>query len=353
MRVMDKPANTDGTPSGGLRRAALFALLLIAFGLRLSDMVIVGNTHHPDEIFQTLEPGHRLWTGMGVVTWEWREGIRSWALPAVIAIIMRLSALVSETPLVYLGGVHAVLALSSLLIVYVAFRMGERVAGFTGAMIAGLLCALWPDLVYYGARSSSEAVATPLLVLVVYLASIHDGSREDGQRRLLWIGVLLGVVFILRFHLALALFVIAAWTCRTDIRGRWLPLIAAAALPVVASGLFDWATLGTPFQSIWKNFWINIIDSRSTSYGTHGRLFFLRGGASELGLAIIPVVVGLIAGARRAPLFVLSAAAVYLTFSAIAHKEMRFVYPATPLLVIAVSVGGAARVGGVAPPFCV
>src|SRR5512143_2896486 len=67
-----------GTLVGGL---ALRVYLAIAFP----------NIYHPDEVFQTLEPAHRLATGWGIVTWEWRVGIRSWLLPSILAGLMNFA----------------------------------------------------------------------------------------------------------------------------------------------------------------------------------------------------------------------------------------------------------------------
>ena len=45
-----------------------------------------------DEIFQTLEQGHRLAFGYGLVPWEYQSGARSWLLPGVIGGFMKLLA---------------------------------------------------------------------------------------------------------------------------------------------------------------------------------------------------------------------------------------------------------------------
>ncbi|MDB5643188.1 MAG: mannosyltransferase [Hyphomicrobiales bacterium] len=307
------------TPDARTRSVVLFSLLLTAYALRLTEVAVMGSTHQPDEVFQTLEPAHRLWTGQGVVTWEWRDGIRSWLLPAFIAGVMKVFGAISVSPRVYLAGVYSVFAASSLLIVYVGFRVGERFQGLSGAFVVGGSCVVWPDLVYFGARTLTEAVAAPLLALAAYLALFIPSAESEARRRVFWIGLILGLIFVLRFHLSLALLVIAVSACRTHVRQRWLVLIAGAAIPVGAGGLLDWITLGTPFQAVWKNVWANIIEGRSSEFGVQRRLFFPLESFHELGLAILPILIFLIVGARRIPLFVACAAAVWLTFSLIPH----------------------------------
>ena len=49
------------------------ALLGSALALRIGLAVGSPNIFFPDEIFQTLEPAHRLVYGYGVISWEWRR----------------------------------------------------------------------------------------------------------------------------------------------------------------------------------------------------------------------------------------------------------------------------------------
>jgi hypothetical protein len=59
------------------RYGALCALLLLAAAVRL-PLAFWPNIVHVDELYQYLEPAWRLLGHQGVVTWEWRDGIRSW-----------------------------------------------------------------------------------------------------------------------------------------------------------------------------------------------------------------------------------------------------------------------------------
>ena len=65
------------------------ALAGSALALRIGLAVCSPNIFFPDEIFQTLEPAHRLVYGYGVISWEWRLGMRSWVLPTFLAGVMR------------------------------------------------------------------------------------------------------------------------------------------------------------------------------------------------------------------------------------------------------------------------
>ena len=63
---------------------ALIVILLVAAASRLS-LAFWPNFHHPDEIFQYLEPAWRMLGHDSIVSWEWRYGIRGWLLPTMMA----------------------------------------------------------------------------------------------------------------------------------------------------------------------------------------------------------------------------------------------------------------------------
>lgn len=74
------------------RRAIIVCLVVISaigFSLRVRETLSISHLLHPDEVFQTLEPAHRLAFGVGVISWEWRDGIRSWVFPACLAVVMK------------------------------------------------------------------------------------------------------------------------------------------------------------------------------------------------------------------------------------------------------------------------
>ena len=47
-------------------------ILVLAFVLRATFALTTHYIAHPDEVFQYLEPAHRLVFGQGIVTWEYR-----------------------------------------------------------------------------------------------------------------------------------------------------------------------------------------------------------------------------------------------------------------------------------------
>jgi hypothetical protein len=157
--------------------------------------------------------------------------------------------------------------------------------------------------------------------------------------------VIAGLAFCLRVQLAPALGIVALWACRGEIRRGWLPLLLGATVPVLATGILDLATWGAPFQSIWKNVFVNVIEHRADRYGTFGPWEYGWMALDKGGAAVVPVAVAAVLGARRAPVFALAALAVVISHSLIGHKEYRFLYPAVALTIVLAGVGSAEILG--------
>jgi hypothetical protein len=153
------------------------------------------------------------------------------------------------------------------------------------------------------------------------------------------IGALLGLAFDLRFQLAPALAVVAIGAAWRDVRRGWLPLLAAAAGPVLLLGAVDWATWGSPFQSIWKNIDVNFFHNRSAIYGVEPFYWYATQLISRYGVIAFPLAVCFAFGVRAAPLLAITSVVVVVFHSLIAHKEISFIYAALPCALVVAGLG--------------
>src|SRR5690348_10426874 len=99
-----------------LKSRAAFCGSIFALGFLLSWLPLVlgpPTIVNPDEVFQALEPAHRLVFGYGMVPWEFDYGARSWALGALSAIPMSLARLLGEGPDFYLPLTWALFSLGA------------------------------------------------------------------------------------------------------------------------------------------------------------------------------------------------------------------------------------------------
>lgn len=320
--------------------AELLLVLAAAFALRLAVYILLPNIVYPDEIFQVTEPAHRLAFGTGLMSWEWHVGIRSWLLPGVFAALMGLGSLLGDAPWLINLPVVIFMVATSCVPVACAWGWGRAVSGRAGGFVAAGFCAVWIDLVYMSPHTLTEVVAANFLALGLYLGYAGEGAAAS-RRRLFWSGVMLGIAFVLRFHLSPALAVAALGICGVS-RGHkpWTAFLAGAAIPVALLAAVDWATLGLPLQSIWLNFWLNVVVGVSKGAGVSpfATLFLMPVQIwGPIGFLLVAAAIGV--GARRLPLLLAVALAIFLSHSFIAHKEYRFIYPALPLLAILAGVG--------------
>lgn len=311
------------------------SLMGFALSLRLGLALAFPNLLWPDEVFQTLEQGHRLAFGYGVVPWEFELGIRSWLLPGIFAAIMRLSESWGEGSRGYLLGVRAALCLLSLLPIGVAFAIARRDRSLRFAAIAVWVSAVWIDLVYFAPKAFSEVVAAHLLPLALYLAFYARIPRFFLS------GCCLGAILALRIHLLPAIALVGGLAAWQRPRRNGLPVLLGMLAVFIPVGLLDALTWDYPFQSFWLNIWVNVFEGKSREWGVSPWYEYLVMLYEHWSVFLVPALYLAWRGAKKHPLLGLTAAVIIATHSAIAHKEYRFIYPAIPLLAILMGWGAA------------
>ncbi len=307
------------------RGRKLFAWLsLFGFALALRMGLALGspNTFFPDEIFQTLEPAHRLAYGYGVISWEWRVAARSWVLPAFLAGVMRATAWLRSGSAGYLPGITLVLLLLSLTAVWFGYAWARRASGRPAAIVAALACAFYFGLVYFAPKAFYEVVAAHVLLPGLYLGVY---AQRPGERtRLFLAGLLCALAACLRMQLLPAVVFALVYFCYPQWRRRAPAAAAGAAIPVLLFGLVDWITWSYPWQSFISYFQVNLM-------GEAGRKYALPEPWYWYALAVVvllgPAVLFLIHGSRRSPFLAAFCIVVVVSHSVIANKQIRFIYP--------------------------
>lgn len=311
----------------------LVCVFLIALLLRIGVAMRAPGLAHPDEIFQTQEPAHRLAYGYGIITWEWRDGIRSWAFPAILAALMRATDWMGSGSSGYLWAVTILLSLISLTTVWFGFAWAKRASGMEAAMIAAGGCAVWYELVIFGPRTLTEVLATHILLPALYFGAFAEGRWE--KRKLFLAGILCGLAMSLRIQLFPAVALAALYFCRSRWRARMPVVVAGVLLPVTVFGVVDAITWSYPFQSFFRYFWVNAVVGRSELYGTEPWYWYLIVLLSHLG----PILLLALVGIRRSPFLAWIALAILVPHSLLPHKEIRYIYPLMPILITLAALG--------------
>jgi hypothetical protein len=105
---------------------------------------------------------------------------------------------------------------------------------------------------------------------------------------------------------------------------------------LLAAACLDWITLGTPLQSIWLNFWLNVVKGVSHEFGVVTPFFFVGLPIMSWGLPVAILVVSqFLIGGRRFPALFAVVVTIFAVQSLFLHKEWRFVFPALlPLITL-------------------
>lgn len=309
----------------------MILLLVLATIPRLLLAVFEHGTNHPDEIFQTLEPAHRLAFGFGMESWEFQFGARSWFLPGLLGVLWKgLAALGLTNPLIAIPLLRLPFVALAVLSVFLCARLASRFAEARAGLLAGLMLAFQPVSLLLDFRTTTEAASAPLVLGAMLLLVNARPARA---------GALLGLLIFLRPTngiLGLAL----GTSLLLEKRHREALRLLLGALPVIlAGGLLDLATWGRPFHHLIEYFHFNLILGGAKGFGTEPFWFYLWALLATAPLLVLGLP-ALIPLARRVPVARSSLFAVMvmlLVYSGTGHKEIRFLLPIIPLLVALVA----------------
>ncbi len=308
-------------------RTLAFLILPLAAVPRLWQMIADQGVFWPDEIFQTVEQAHRFAFGYGWTPWEFRDGARSWVFPGLVGVVLKIASLLGLTK----SGVGVVMTVRTLMIalalagVHASMRIGEKLGGMLGALLAGTMIALCPALLVYGTRCMSEMASGPLLAIAVVLVM----SRSEWRCAVA--GVLAVIAIFFRYQnglFALALFVMLIAVRARKAAGMYA---LAGVIGAVVGGMLDWLTWGKPFHSFFVYINFNLIEGKASRWGVDAFDYYLQTVSRSFGPALWIVLLGFVLSFARARVLPLVCIANFVIHSAIPHKEYRFLMPMMPI----------------------
>ncbi len=316
--------STSDTPS----RTALLLLgagALIGLVARLAFAFTDDGLLWPDEYYQSLEPAHRAVFGYGWQAWEFLEGARHWTLPGVVALVMKLSG---ER---YLEGVELFFVLVGVATGFAVYALAraQRASALHAAVGAG---AFW--LMGFAVYCAPRAMGETLSALPVTAAFALLLSAPSKWRALL-AGALLA--FAVGLRLQNGLFCLGALWLAWKQRSFFFWLLGALIVGALAYGAVDWLTWGRPFHSALVYLRFNVIEGKSSNFGTSHVLHYVFALVTAEGITVLPLVALAARSARREVLWVMLA--FFVVHSLIPHKELRFIFPLLPLLCAQAAVG--------------
>jgi phosphatidylinositol glycan class B len=313
-----------------------WALLAASLALDLGFALRRGGVFWPDEIFQSLEPAHRLAFGYGFVSWEFQLGARSWIFPGLLAAVLKLADLVSG------GGPAALLMAAKVFMVLVAgaglwgsLRLANALGGARAVGLAAAIGAAFPPQLIFSGRAMSEVASGAMLAWAAWLCL----DRRRWHLRIA--GALLALAIFLRAPNAVFAVVLAG-ALVIERRGGARPLLAGFAVMAALGGALDWITWGAPFHSVALAVRYNLVEGHAADYGRAPFGYYARALWTSTGPAILVIAAGLTRISRRARVPLAAAGAAIGVHLFLVHKELRFLAPFLPVLFPVAAAGLAA-----------
>jgi GPI mannosyltransferase 3 len=318
-----------------LRATVHWVLVIVGAALLRAALAASDNgIFWPDEIHQSLEQAHRAVFGYGLVSWEFRDGARSWLFPGSIAALWKLVSMLGvDSSMVLVVLARLAMAASSVVAIIYASKLAAVSGGKRAAIAAAVILATLPPSVVFAYRAMSETASAPLIVIGAWLL------WRRSPRAALYAGVALATACLLRYQNGLFVLVFAA---ALILQRRWREVIAFAtsgAGVALLGGLLDWATWGRPFHSLLAYVDFNLVLGGASTFGVEPFWFYLTTLWSSTGPLLAILAGCFVAGCLVEPVIGGAVVAYVLAHSVLPHKEFRFLVPCLPLFACVAAVG--------------
>src|SRR6516225_6281661 len=153
----------------------LCLLALAGLIIRLIFALNSENTHRPDEIYQFLEPAHRLVFGYGFVTWEYRFGARSWLIPFFVSGPLFLCKFLHcDSPTIYVPFIKSIFCLLSVSVIFSSYFIGKKLVSEKAGLLSALFCTFWYELIYFSFRPLTDILSTYLFLAAIVCLLYRD-----------------------------------------------------------------------------------------------------------------------------------------------------------------------------------
>jgi hypothetical protein len=315
----------------------LLSILAIGAAARLWLSWVDDGIYWPDEIYQSLEPAHRLVFGPGLISWEYGLGARTWALPGLVAAIFWMCRVLGlEDPRQYLLAVRFAMCAIAVATAWAGYLLARRLGAESRLAACGAaVFALAGPAVYFGPKALSETVSALPIVLGLAYALPPQATRRDRV-----VGAaLLCLATILRMHNAIfCMALLLAWAGER----RWRALADGAvtmAAGALALGALDWLTWGEWFQSARLYLRFTFVMAGGPVTGDSPATYYLEMFARSMPLVAAGAAVLAIAGAMRARTLAFIIAVFLLAHVLTPNKAFRYVLVAIPLTGALAAVG--------------
>ncbi|NJB85540.1 hypothetical protein GGR26_001285 [Lewinella marina] len=301
--------------------------------------------HQADEHFQILEfANYKVGlTAAEDLPWEWHERMRPALQPFLAYLVYQMVGWGDQAnPFTVALLLRFLSAAFTLAVAFTLFRRYRTAFPPPLGWLFGLTLLFHWFAYYNGVRFSSEnwsglAAVAGFLSYPLHLARREATLTPDGGRSALMAGVWFGLAFLFRYQIALLVAGFGLWLLfvhREKFRNILLLVAGGLGTLAVCYPLSYWL-YGEWSLPAWNYLAANLIEGKAATYGTrpwygYVELVFLRG-IPPLSLLYLAGFGAFCYAYRRDPVAWMGLAFV-VAHSFLARKDIRFLYPLTPLL---------------------
>ena len=290
--------------------------------------------YHPDEQFYAIDfAAHKIGWLQEIQTWEHQNQIRPWLLPTIFAPFLALAKALDFSPFF---GVWVLRAISAIFSWWALCQLNKRLAPYFHQKFFYLFFIFATHFSFFcffmRLRTTSENWATTLFLLGLIPLLKKNIMTKD----FLTGGLLLGLAFSLRHQLGLMALGIGIWILlnKKESAYQWFLTFCPAIFLGVSIGILsdiygyrEWTL--TP----WNYIYHNLVLDKISNFGISPFYSYFTWSLKHLHLWGVMLLVGLWAAIRNPKDWVCWTILPFLLAHVlIGHKELRFLYPLTYLL---------------------
>ncbi|KAF7838088.1 GPI mannosyltransferase 3 isoform X1 [Senna tora] len=309
----------------------IFAFCL---AFRMLNALLVQTYFNPDEHWQGPEVAHRIAFGYGHLTWEWKEGIRSYLHPMLFVVLYKILALLRlDGPWFMMKAPRLLQSLFSAVGDLYLYKLSTVVFGDCVAKWA-LFSQLTNWFMFYcSPRTLSNSLETVLTVVSLYFWPCMRSSRKCSFVSRKWGLFIAALACAVRPTSAITwLYVglLELLTARDRLRFLCLEVAPIGVLVLGLACLLDCFMYGTWILVPLNFLKFNFLSSGGDYYGTHKWHWYFTQGFTVMIFTHLPFSIAGILYSKQWK-FAGLMAWVLAFYSVLGHKEFRFVLPVLPI----------------------
>ncbi len=297
-----------------------YCVLFIALLIRITAILLTRGVAHPDEIFQNLEPAWQIVSNYKnkMVAWEWIEGIRSYFTPLIIAGIFKIGILLNLESTSLVLFTRIIFQIFPAIMMLSIYKLIYKLYGREAAIFAMSFYAFWPPFIYYDIRTLTDVPSAAFVLLGACLIFLN---------RYFWGGIAIGISFLFRFQSAIYAFSLLFFILVR--KNRPVNFIIGVLIMLIFQGFLDLIFYDNFFSSPIKYLYFNVISGQSSKFGVlpfYAYIIFI---FFFTGIIFTFLIIYAMWKAKDegVKFFLITNIPFFLIFSAIGHKEIRFLLP--------------------------